>query len=72
MTKITAVLLGLSLTLATAGLSLAGQTTPAPADSSAPVAKKHVKNKKAATKGAATTPATPAASTTPATPAPAK
>jgi len=59
MTKITAVLLGISLTLATAGLSLAGQaTTPAPADSSAPVAKKHVKkNKKAATKSTATTPA---------------
>jgi hypothetical protein len=70
MTKITAVLLGLSLTLATAGLSLAGQTTPAPADSSAPVAKKHVKKtKKTATKSTA---ATPAASTTPATPAPAK
>ena len=63
MTKITAVLLGLSLTLATAGLSLAGQTTPAPADSSAPAAKKHVKkNKKAAaTKNTSATPATPAA-----------
>lgn len=68
MTKITALVLGLSLTLATAGLSLAGQATPAPADSSAPVAKKHVKkNKKAsATKGTAATPATPA---TPAAPA---
>jgi hypothetical protein len=67
MTKITAVLLGLTLTLATAGLSLAGQATPAPADGSAPVAKKHVKkNKKAAAKSTATTPATPA---TPAAPA---
>jgi len=62
--------MGLSLTLATAGLSLAGQTTPAPADSSAPVAKKHVKkNKKAAAKSTAATPAAPAAKTTPATPA---
>ena len=70
MTKITAVLLGFSLTLATAGLSLAGQATPAPADSSAPVAKKHVKKtKKTATKSTAATPATPAASSTPAAPA---
>jgi hypothetical protein len=67
MTKITAVLLGVSLTLATAGLSLAGQTTPAPADSSAPTAKKHVKkNKKASTKA---NPAAPAASSTQAAPA---
>ena len=60
MKKITSVLLGLSLTLATAGLSLAAQTAAAPADNSAPVAKKHVKKNKKTTKSTAATPATPA------------
>jgi hypothetical protein len=60
MKKITSVLLGLSLTLATAGLSLAAQTPAAPADNGAPVAKKHVKKNKKAAKSTATTPATPA------------
>jgi hypothetical protein len=61
MKKITSVVLGLSLALATAGLSLAKQTAPAPADSSAPVAKKHVKkNKKAAKSSTAGTHSTPA------------
>lgn len=60
MKKITSAILGLSLTLAAAGLSFAGQTAPAPADSSAPVAKKHVKKNKKAAKAANTTPSTPA------------
>jgi hypothetical protein len=60
MKKISAVLLGLSLTLATAGLSLAAQTA-APADNSTPATtKKHVKKNKKAAKTAAATPATPA------------
>ncbi|HEX4274452.1 MAG TPA: hypothetical protein VHZ74_03805 [Bryobacteraceae bacterium] len=65
MKKITSAVLGLSLTLAVAGLSFAAQATPAPAaaNNSAPVAKKHVKKNKKAVKG--TTSATPA-------PAPAK
>ena len=69
MKKISAVLLGLSLTLATAGVSLAAQAATAPTDNSTPATttKKHVKkNKKAAAK---TDAAKPAAS---ATPAPAK
>jgi hypothetical protein len=60
MKKISAALLGLSLTLATAGLSLAAQ---APTDNSTPATttKKHVKkNKKAAAKTDAAKPATPA------------
>jgi len=63
MKKITSAVLGISLVLATAGLSLAGQTTaPASTDSTAPVAKKHVKKNKKAARSAATpaTPATPA------------
>jgi hypothetical protein len=61
MKKMTSVLLGLSLTLATAGLSLAAQTTAAPATgSTAPVAKKHVKKNKKANKSTAVTPSTPA------------
>ena len=60
MKKITSVLLGLSLTLATAGLSLAAQTAAAPADNSTPVAKKHVKKNKKTTKSTAATPVTPA------------
>ena len=43
MKKITSVLLGLSLTLATAGLSLAAQTAAPATGNSTPVAKKHVK-----------------------------
>jgi hypothetical protein len=68
MKKISAVLLGLSLTLATAGLSLAAQAAAAPTDNSTPATtKKHVKkNKKAAAKTDAAKPATSA------TPAPAK
>lgn len=60
MTKISSILLGLSLTLATAGLSLGAQTTGAPADASAPVAKRHVKKNKKAVKSTAATPATTA------------
>jgi len=61
MKKITSVLLGLSLTLATAGLSLAAQTAAPATGNSAPVAKKHVKkNKKAAKSTEATPAATPA------------
>jgi hypothetical protein len=61
MKKISAVLLGLSLTLATAGMSFAAQ-----ADNSAPTVKKHKKHKKANKDVAA-----PAIAATPA-PAPAK
>jgi hypothetical protein len=61
MKKITSVLLGLSLTLATAGLSLAAQTAaPATGSTPAPVAKKHVKKNKKANKTAASTSSTPA------------
>jgi hypothetical protein len=67
MKKITSVVLGLSLALATAGLSLAGQAAQAPADNSAPAAKKHVKKTKKSAKS--TTAATPATSSTPAPPA---
>ena len=66
MKKISAVLLGLSLTLATAGMSFAAQATATPTDGSAPTVKKHVKRHKKANKDVAATPATPA------TPAPAK
>jgi hypothetical protein len=69
MKKITSAVLGLSLTLATAGLTFAAQAAPSPAATDkatpAPVAKKHVKKHKKE----AAAPAT--ASTTPA-PAPAK
>jgi hypothetical protein len=60
MKNITSVLLGLSLTLATAGLSLAAQTAAPATGNSAPVAKKHVKKNKKANKTAESTPATPA------------
>ena len=70
MKKISAVFLGLSLTLATAGLSLAAQAASTPANGTTPAttAKKHVKKNKKANKS---TEATPATSATPAT-APAK
>ena len=59
MKKITSVLLGLSLTLATAGLSLAAQTAaPATGSTPAPVAKKHVEKNKKANKTAASTTST--------------
>ena len=67
MKTITSTVLGLSLTLASAGFIFAGQTAPAPSttDNSAPVAKKHVKkNKKAVKNGnAPATAATPAPAT---------
>lgn len=66
MKKITSVLLGLSLTLAAAGLSFAAQTAAPATGSSTPVAKKHVKKNK---KAAKSTEATPAAASTPAAPA---
>ena len=66
MKTITSTLLGLSLTLALAGLTFAAQTAPAPpaTNNQAPVAKKHVKKNKKAVKSAA-------APATAATPAPA-
>jgi hypothetical protein len=62
MKTITSAVLGLSMTLAAAGLSFAAQApAPAPAantaTSTAPVAKKHVKKIKKAPKGTAETPA---------------
>jgi uncharacterized protein YxeA len=60
MKKISAVLLGLSLTLATAGMSFAAQAAATPTDSSAPTVKKHVKKHKKANKDVTATPATPA------------
>ena len=63
MKKISALLLGASLSLATAGLMLAAQaTTPAPnSGTKATTARKHVKkNKKAATNGSAAKAAAPA------------
>lgn len=55
MKKITSAVLGFSLALATAGLSLAAQTTNAPANSnSATTTKKHVKKNKKANKPANT------------------
>jgi hypothetical protein len=68
MKKISAVLLGLSLTLATAGMSFAAQAAATPTDNSTPTVKKHKKHKKA-TKDVAATPATPASAAKPATPA---
>jgi hypothetical protein len=64
MKTITSAVLGLSLTLATAGLSLAAQAPTAPAPvtgSNAPVAKKHVKKHKKAEKNTAVTATAPAA-----------
>jgi hypothetical protein len=64
MKTITSAVLGLSLILATAGLSLAAQApaTPAPgATTNAPVAKKHVKKHKKADKSTAVTTPAPAA-----------
>jgi uncharacterized protein YxeA len=65
MKKISAVLLGLSLTLATAGMSFAAQAAATPTDNSTPTVKKHVKKHKKANKGVVT-PAT-AATAAPAT-----
>jgi hypothetical protein len=64
MKTITSAVLGLSLTLASAGLTFA-QTAPAATDNPAPVAKKHVKKTKKTVKSSSAT-----ASNT-ATPAPA-
>lgn len=66
MKKIASAVLGLSLTLATAGLSLAAQNTAStPANTTGSTAtnttaKKHVKHTKKANKSAATNTATPA------------
>ncbi|MDP9053053.1 MAG: hypothetical protein M3N93_01930 [Acidobacteriota bacterium] len=62
MKKITSAVLGLSLTLVAAGLSFAQTAAPAATDTTAPVAKKHVKKHKKAAKSAAA----PAATTAPA------
>jgi hypothetical protein len=67
MKTITSAVLGLSLAFATAGFAAQATNAPAPADSSAPVAKKHVKKNKKAVKGASQTTATPAPATAPAT-----
>jgi len=63
MKKIFSAVLGLSLTLATAGLTFAAQApaTTAPAASTAKMAKKHVKKTKKAKTSASTPAATPAA-----------
>jgi hypothetical protein len=64
MKTITSAVLGLSLILATAGLTMAAQApaVPAPgATTNAPVAKKHVKKHKKAEKSTAVTNAAPAA-----------
>jgi len=61
MKKITSAVLGLSLTLASAGLTFAAQTAaPATTDNTAPVAKKHVKKSKKSAKSTAAPAATPA------------
>jgi hypothetical protein len=62
MKKIASVVIGLSLTVAAAGVSFAAQTAGTPANSSTTAAKKHVKNHKKANKGAATTDAAAPAS----------
>jgi hypothetical protein len=60
MKTITSAVLGLSLTLASAGLTFAAQNAPAGTDNNAPVAKKHVKKNKKGTKNGAAPATTPA------------